>query len=133
MEPTVKETHRYTATAPNVRAARDHITQALRGHPDVEIARLLVSELAGNAVRHGDGDTFTLTVEHLQNAVHIAVTNTGTGRIPDHVAYSAVTAENGRGLAFLTSFAADWGYTQRSRRTTVWFTLPPAAALLPAA
>ena len=89
----------FPAYAPSVPDVRRYVTEALGDLPaDMrEIAGLLVSELATNAVRHAGGQ-FGVQVQYTPESglVWIGVTDTGPG---DPVLQTPpVTAERGRGL-----------------------------------
>jgi len=90
----------------------------------LEIARLLVSELVGNAVRHGSGEV-QLTVRYDDHQLHIRVRDEAPGS-PRPVARGDDEV-GGRGLAILEALATEWGVDAhgpdgRSGKT-VWFSL----------
>lgn len=118
MDPIVKE---YPATADAIRAARAFIAETFGDHPDAYDARLLVTELATNAVRYGSGTHFTVTIEGRR----VTVANAGDAPLPNPnpAPYADLDAESGRGLGFLTDFARAWGTAFEDHVVKVWFDL----------
>ena len=93
--------------------------------PDrLEDARLLVSELVTNAVRHaglGDDQVIRLTVSSLADGLRIEVRDPGRGfdvTEPDPDPGRA----SGWGLYLVSELSDRWGI-DRSRNTRVWFEL----------
>jgi len=118
-----------------VRAARKFAVHALSGYsPDLlEIIELLVSELAGNAVRHTNS-SFDVRIGADRRRIRISVSDRGSGSPvarkldPDAVA--------GRGLALVDMLSSSWGIRRNrslSGGKAVWFVLDlqahPAAAV----
>jgi serine/threonine-protein kinase RsbW len=120
----------FPAYPPSVPDARRYVTESLgQLPPDLgEIAGLLVSELATNAVRYAGG-RFEVAVEYLPDAgrLWVGVTDSGPGapvlRMPP------VTAEGGRGLQLVSTLADRWGMRRRrgTPQKTVWFELVATA------
>lgn len=126
------DTQEYTATAASVPAARDFVARHFAGHPDFEDARLLASELAQNAVRHGDGDSFTVTVDHRKDMIVVAVANTGdAARLPTEVdtTFADLDAESGRGLGLVALLAPALGCAINGSRITISIGFPTSAML----
>ncbi len=108
-----------------VRAARKFALHELSGFSAdlLEIIELLVSELAGNAVRHTDS-SFQVRIGADRRRIRISVSDRGPGRPvvrsldPDAVA--------GRGLALVQMLSSSWG-VRRNRSLSggkaVWFVL----------
>lgn len=118
----------FISTGPNIREARDYVTAVFGDHPEVETARLLASELAGNAVGHGDGTDFTVAVDARADAVRVSVGNAVPGGLPPMVPRMRDSEdERGRGLGFVAAFSSAWGYEAEGRRVTVWFELAVVA------
>jgi anti-sigma regulatory factor (Ser/Thr protein kinase) len=92
---------------------------------------LAVSELAGNAVRHGK-PPYTLGVARTDEAVVVTLSDAGAGGIPavlDH--RSDAHAEAGRGLGMVASVTDAWGWQRHVdgvERTEVWFRVDIASA-----
>lgn len=103
------------------RRAVEASTGALRAE-QVEVARLLVSELVTNAVRHGAGEQVELVLrvgdDGARFEVHDAGTQQATLRVP-------AGADGGYGLNLVASLASRWGADPDAG---VWFELdaPPA-------
>jgi serine/threonine-protein kinase RsbW len=105
--------------------ARKQIVEWMRalGAPDEtrDDARLVVSELVGNAVRHArplaDG-TMLVTWTTSPSGVDIAVTDGGALSTPERVD-AGVSDLAGRGLAIVETLAARWWVESTRSRTTV--------------
>ncbi len=84
-------------------------------------ARLVVSELVGNAVRHArplaDG-TMRVSWNRTETGVDIAVTDGGALTTPERVD-AGVSDLAGRGLAIVESLACRWWVESTRSRTTV--------------
>ncbi|MEZ7003112.1 ATP-binding protein [Streptomyces sp. AD55] len=130
--------------AVSVAAARTHVMGTLAewglpaGAELAETVRLVVSELATNAVQHtlGQSPTFTvdLGLDH-EGWLRIGVTDSHP-RLPRRLP-AAVQQDNGRGLVIIRSLTAECGGRLRIRRTreggkTVFVELPWTAPLGPA-
>jgi anti-sigma regulatory factor (Ser/Thr protein kinase) len=95
----------------------------------LEDARLLVSELVTNAIRHAglvDGDVIKLVVVRGERALRIEVCDPGPGfeveePLPDPARPS------GWGLYLVRQLSDRWG-VERSEQTRVWFELDRGAA-----
>ncbi|MFC9734931.1 ATP-binding protein [Streptomyces roseolus] len=100
--------------------------------------RLMVSELATNAVLHTFGQSPTFTVElrlDREEVLRIGVTDSHP-RFPRRLP-AAVQQDNGRGMVIIRILAAEAGGRLSVTATaeggkTVWITLPWAAAAVPA-
>ncbi len=109
-----------------VRAARARITAALSqahvGGTVIEDARLVVSELLGNALRHArplpDG---TLRV-HLvvdDGSVRIGVVDGGSATLPT-LLHAPPMSIGGRGLSIVRTLTHDWGVQESQAGNTVF-------------
>ncbi|HET9094637.1 MAG TPA: ATP-binding protein [Solirubrobacteraceae bacterium] len=123
------ETRAFPNAPQSVRAARKFALEALGGYPreTLEVVELLVSELAGNCVRH-TSTRFVVGVSDDRGVIRIEVTDRGPGE-PSvrHVDPSAIS---GRGLALVESLSQSWGVRHSRTGTsgkTVWFEVPTAA------
>jgi anti-sigma regulatory factor (Ser/Thr protein kinase) len=108
-----------------VRAARQFALDNLPGYaPELrEMAELLVSELATNAVLHTD-DSFTLQVERDPRMIRISVTDGGDGQ-PEVQSLDSQRL-SGRGLALVEMFSNEWGVRTDGAAAggkTVWLVL----------
>jgi serine/threonine-protein kinase RsbW len=108
-----------------VRAARRFAIDELSGYaPELlDVVELLVSELAGNCVRHTDSG-FDVEVSRDRRRIRVAVSDRGAGKpAVQHVDTNAVA---GRGLALVETLSSSWG-VRNSRRPgggkAVWFEL----------
>ena len=108
-----------------VRAARRFAIDELSGYaPELlDVVELLVSELAGNCVRHTDS-SFDVEVSRDRRKIRVAVSDRGAGKpAVQHVDTNAVA---GRGLALVETLSSSWG-VRTSRRPgggkAVWFEL----------
>lgn len=119
----------------SIPAARDYVVAMLHEQPpDLrETAAVLVSELATNAVRHGFGQDFEVSVQHLpdEDRLRVGVTDTGAGN--PMMRRPLVTAEHGRGLQLISLLADRWGVRRRRDDDvkTVWFELTGATTNIP--
>ncbi|MFI8965874.1 ATP-binding protein [Streptomyces sp. NPDC053493] len=102
-----------------------------------DAVRLIVSELATNAVQHTFGQSPTFTVElrlERDEQLHIGVTDSHP-RWPQRLP-AAVQQDNGRGMVIIRYLAAEAGGRLSVQPTadggkTVWISLPWAPALTP--
>lgn len=116
----------------SARVARHELVQWMRQlHTPAETcddARLLISELVGNAVRHArplaDG-TMRVTWATCATGVSIAVTDGGSLTAPVRVE-AGDTDLAGRGLAIVETLAVSWWVESSRSRTTVHALLPVA-------
>jgi anti-sigma regulatory factor (Ser/Thr protein kinase) len=108
-----------------VRAARKFAIHELSGYPAelVDVVELLVSELAGNCVRHTDS-SFEVAISGDRRQIRVAVSDQGAGKpIVKHVDANAIA---GRGLALVEMLSSSWGVRRsrsRSGGKAVWFVL----------
>lgn len=115
---------RVAATPSSVGAVRLVLRRELAVLPDPvrEDAELVVSELLGNAMRHGkslgDGN-LAVSWGVGDKGVEIAVTDGGGPTLPV-VADPGPTETTGRGLSIVSRVAAQWGVERHESETTVW-------------
>jgi anti-sigma regulatory factor (Ser/Thr protein kinase) len=105
--------------------ARRHVAESCAGMPEetVYTARLLVTELASNAVLHGRG-TVLLSVVRDHGGVRVEV-HDESPHLPV-VMHRSPMAEHGAGLRLVSAMASSWGFDplddgRAGKR--VWFTL----------
>ena len=120
--------------------ARAHVTRALQASAvdddALQVVRLLVSELVTNVVRH---ETSRLVeVDVTVDADHAVSVTVSGGDALASVAFinppglPDPASEDGRGgLDRLDSLTSAWGTRRAYRTTSVWFSVPPGAALAP--
>src|SRR4051812_34735512 len=89
----------------------------------LEDARLLVTELVSNSVRHGRGDTVRVIVDRqAPDRLRCEVVDDGEGFLP--IARARRDEDvGGWGLELVEKLARDWGVREGS--THVWFELAP--------
>ncbi|MFI6205835.1 ATP-binding protein [Streptomyces sp. NPDC051041] len=85
----------------------------------VEVAELLVSELATNALLHS-ATRFRLTLFAAHGVLRCEVTDADR-RVPQVI--DAGGAENGRGMLLVQALARRWGCHRDGQGKTVWFEL----------
>jgi anti-sigma regulatory factor (Ser/Thr protein kinase) len=111
----------FEATVTEVGAAR-HFAEAALANWEVvpDDIVLVVSELASNAVRHAGSD-FKVSLEHLDGAVVVGVTDANT-QMPET---RTPRSGNGRGLLIVDRVARTWGvWTRPDGGKTVWAEVP---------
>ncbi len=106
--------------------ARQFVAKALsRLPPDIcEKARLLVSELATNALLYSGGNfKVSATYSSAEQVVRMGVTDGGGGE--PRLDRPGITEEHGRGLQLVAAFADRWWVEKLARvpGKTVWFEL----------
>jgi anti-sigma regulatory factor (Ser/Thr protein kinase) len=113
-------------TAESVRAARAFLTTLLRSwsvrDETVDDAALLLSEVAGNAVRHGAGD-MALEVRREEGMLRVEVHDEAYAlpRLLDSETHQ--DAEGGRGMWLVDAIAERWDTRRTERGKAVWFEL----------
>ena len=99
-------------------AARAHVTQTLAGHPRVDDAVQIASELAANAVDHGR-PPITLTLDVVGSGIRITTSNASADTVPTP-RHASLDDFRGRGLAIVELLAREWGWRQSDDRLDVW-------------
>ncbi|MEU4836022.1 ATP-binding protein [Streptosporangium sp. NPDC023615] len=137
---------RFTATRDQVRLARNFVAELLGdGHPLLDDAVLLTSELATNAVEHstipdethrppvlGEGGAgaddrpgeFVVTVAFVPHGVLVTVQDAGALGVPC-TRDAGPAATGGRGLMLVNELATRWGFHRDATGTVIWFELGP--------
>jgi len=111
--------------ASSVRVARQRLRGWLAAQhisaQHIEEARVVLSELVGNAVRHArplaDG-TLLIAWGLDGGALRLSVTDGGGAGRP-HAVHASPSAVSGRGMMIVDSLAQSWWVDQSGRRTTV--------------
>ncbi|WP_246561998.1 ATP-binding protein [Streptomyces roseirectus] len=125
-QPTTPARHfsvQLSPTRRGARLARLLAAEQLRdwGLP-LDPARIVIAELANNAVQHGrvPGRDFLLVVRDLGGVLRIEVSDTRGDRMP-RPQLASPDAESGYGLALVQACTTAWGVTEGpSPRKTVW-------------
>lgn len=117
---------RLPARVDSVRAARrvlDGVT-GLREHPrELFNARLLVTELVGNSIRHaglGAADEIAVEVAVHAGRLRVVVTDRGPG-FDAPTLVEPPSGTSGRGLFLVEALSDVWGVVRAENATTVWF------------
>ncbi|MEB8343416.1 ATP-binding protein [Streptomyces endophyticus] len=117
----------------HVAAARDTSAALLRRwalpDPTVEEARLIVSELVTNAIKHGSG-AVKLRVQYGSHQVRIEVTD--GSRAPARRRRAGTNDVSGRGLFLVACLSQRWGTTHDGRTTYAVVPAPPEVERGPA-
>lgn len=105
----------------SVPGARRFIREVLSPWPreTIEVAELMVSELATNCIRHA-GTGFELLV-CAGEEIRVEVSDSGEGT--PRVLTPRPTDPSGRGLRIVEGLSRRWGISERPQGKTVWFTL----------
>jgi anti-sigma regulatory factor (Ser/Thr protein kinase) len=119
------------ATLEAARAARFYVTQVLSAWAMpadlIDTATLLTSELASNAITHGQGQDGTFTLEVRSFGCCLSVDIADRSPSVPVLRPPADDAENGRGLLVIAQAADSWGYYFAGGRKHVWFHLTHAS------
>jgi anti-sigma regulatory factor (Ser/Thr protein kinase) len=95
------------------------------GHRDrerMDDAALVLSELVGNAVRHGEGDRLQVHLRRRGDVLRIAVRDgSAVGPVPRD---ATVEDESGRGLLIIEALSHRWGWQPRPGGKVVWADVP---------
>ncbi|MFH8627512.1 ATP-binding protein [Streptomyces vietnamensis] len=116
----------------SVKAARDFTVQTLMswGLGDTDDIRLVVSELATNALAHGSDAEhgFLVRLEPDDDGIRLEVHDSRDPRRPlPGPAHPGPADETGRGLVIVAALAADWGIDpRRPFGKVVWSRFPTA-------
>ncbi|WP_236244232.1 ATP-binding protein [Streptomyces sp. CC210A] len=93
----------------------------------VDAVELVLSELVGNAVVHGRGDTIGLRMRRAGGNVHLEINDRTPSEVP-RPQRVAMDAEQGRGLWLVDELVHDlggrWGFTADG--TVAWCVIPVA-------
>jgi len=121
----------FDATPEAARAARCYVADVLNAwampRDLIDTATLLTSELASNAITHGQGQggTFTLEVRSFGCCLSVDVADHSPS-VPVLRSPTGDT-EHGRGLLLIAQVANSWGYYFAGARKHVWFHLVHAS------
>jgi len=112
-------------SVPHARQAMDGLT-GLASQTTLEDARLLVSELVTNSIRHGDlstGDDISLQADVDGGTLHVEVEDPGVGFEMRPWIGERVDRDSGWGLYLVGRLADRWGVSADGS-TLVWFDIP---------
>ncbi len=120
-EPPVETTWQFPADGAAAADARRLLTDALRrmGHGSrfVDDARLIITELAANAVVHARSP-FTVSIRSENSTVRIFVRD--GSEVAPALREASLTAPSGRGLRLVATLASRWGVDPASDGKVVW-------------
>lgn len=113
----------------SARTARTDVTVELRRcgvtQRTIDDARIVVSELVGNALRYAEPLTsggLEVTIDVDSEEVRVAVSDGGSVTLPT-LLNPPPTAPRGRGLTIVGTLATSWGVHEGSRGNTVYSVL----------
>jgi len=109
----------------SVAEARLHVRQVLEDQPRelVDVAELLTSELATNAISHA-ASGFELEIDVDRN-IRVEVRDAGGGR--PAVLHAGPQDGSGRGLGLVQALSSAWGIIPSPPGKAVWYELPLAS------
>lgn len=115
----------FPGRAASIAEARSFVAALLVGWPVVDDARLVVSELATNAVRHTasghDGGEFDVYVCFASDRVRVSVRDGGSKCLPILLLDAdGREDESGRGLFLVRGMSAGWGVDDHPGGRVVW-------------
>ncbi len=111
----------FPAEPESVHRARTFVADALaETSADVEVLRLLTSELATNAVLHAESG-FRVRVRATPRVVRVEVVNSEPELL---LAMREPSERGGRGLRLVSDLSADWGTESSRDEKVVWFEVP---------
>jgi len=116
----------YSGGTETIREARDQVAElvaAMLTDEDVELVRLLTSELVSNGLRHGTGRV-QVTVGTCEDRVSVAVRDEGPGGV--RLREPGVEGPGGYGMHLVEAFATGWEHADDESGTTVRFWFPVA-------
>jgi anti-sigma regulatory factor (Ser/Thr protein kinase) len=118
-------TRRFGYALDSVAEARLHVRQVLEAQPRelVDVAELLTSELATNAIIHA-ASGFELEID-VDRKVRVEVRDAGGGR--PAVLHAGPRDGSGRGLGLVQALSSAWGIIPSPPGKTVWYELPIAS------
>ena len=111
----------HPASVAEARRRMSELVEALLPEDRMADLQLVLSEVVGNAVRHGsDTESIMLAITPKSDYLCVQVTDSGSGLAPRPRA--TVPDENGGWGFFLIEYLTRrWGMTREEQRTRVWF------------
>jgi anti-sigma regulatory factor (Ser/Thr protein kinase) len=106
----------------SVAAARAFVAQTISHcrQETIDVARLLTSELATNALIHAQS-AFDVAAYESDGVVHVEITD-GSSIRPEPIAARQLDP-HGRGLYLVEELSSEWGVVDAPPGKTVWFDL----------
>jgi anti-sigma regulatory factor (Ser/Thr protein kinase) len=101
--------------------ARWFLSEALQDQDvdiDVDAAKLLTTEVASNAARHGK-EPIELSIELEESDLRVSVFDHGSGFDP--AILSGPSDTGGGGIPLLRELSSEWGVDRKDAGTEVWF------------
>jgi anti-sigma regulatory factor (Ser/Thr protein kinase) len=130
----MKRSQWFPETKSSVPQARQFVAEFLTDlDPEVvEIAALLVSELATNALLHARSE-FEVTVDYPTRSGRVRIEVADRHRSRPTPLNPPTTMTQGRGLLLVSTLSAAWGVREAGRRSgkTIWFELTATGASVP--
>lgn len=115
----------FLAEPQTIAAAREFVGGFFpTGTPCWDDARLLISELAGNAIRHAGGAVYRVEVECAAEGVRVTVRDSGCCEGVPKPRQAPEASEDGRGLEIVKCVSSHWGVeVMAGGGHAVWFQL----------
>ena len=114
---------KFGAAPENVQAVRSFVREmASQSGADPDVAALLASELAANAVVHANS-VFEVRVRTDGDVFRVEIVNDAPEMI---AALKEPSEESGRGLHIVDALSKHWGTEAYDHEKAVWFELPTA-------
>ncbi|HWH30637.1 MAG TPA: ATP-binding protein [Mycobacteriales bacterium] len=114
------------AEAASVRRARNivmhELIEAGCGIDTIEVARLLTSELASNAVQHSAADGYSVVIDLDAGTCHVEIRDADPTP-PSDPSLPGRDAVGGRGMWLIAELAHAWGVDMKPPGKRVWFEL----------
>ncbi|WP_371654737.1 MULTISPECIES: ATP-binding protein [unclassified Streptomyces] len=107
--------------------ARRWARDVLSGHPCVDEAELVVSELGTNALTHTASDSFRVMLAITEHLLTVAVTDCGGTRDEPTASEADADSTHGRGLSIVMALACHLTVTGGEAGRTVTAALQPPA------
>lgn len=115
----------FTPDLHSPRAARSFVRRALDSSGvSADLAVLLISELATNAVLHARTD-FVVSLSIEERSVRVEVQD--ANERPPVIGHTPAESTSGRGLHLVQSLSSSWGVEGRPEGKIVWFEVPTDA------
>lgn len=108
------------------RQVAEHLTRWHIDDVQVAAARLIVSELVTNAVRHTTSPTVRVEVAVIAGRVYLTVTDRGPRR-PIRAGHATANDESGRGLHLVQQLSSRCGHRPHGSGTRAFAVLPATA------